>query len=144
MAQQDSLGFLMADVSRLMRRLFQERLESSSLTLAQARALIYISRSEGIRQVDLAEMLEVRPITLGRLVDQLASSRLVERRSDPADRRVYRLFLLPAADEQLTAIRNVVAIIQEQALGQLDSDQASAVLFALSTMRENLCGVRKV
>lgn len=144
MAHQDSLGFLMADVSRLMRRMFQERLESSSLTLAQARALIYISRSEGIRQVDLAEMLEVRPITLGRLVDQLATGSLVERRPDPADRRVYRLFLLPAANEQLTAIRNAGAIIQEQALKQLDSDQSSAVLSALSIMRENLCGVKKV
>ena len=94
---QDNLGFLLADVSRLMRRAFQQRLEGSSLTLAQARALIYVSRNEGVRQVDLADLLEVQPITLARLIDQLAGDGLVERRSDPADRRAYHIFLTPAA-----------------------------------------------
>ena len=57
--RQDSIGFLMADVSRLMRQSFQKRMEGSSLTMAQARALFYVSRHEGVRQVDLAELLEV-------------------------------------------------------------------------------------
>ena len=79
--QRDSLGFLLADVFRLLRQNFQRRLEGSSLTLAQARALVYLSRHEGVRQVDLAEMLEVQPITLARLIDQLADAGLVERLS---------------------------------------------------------------
>jgi DNA-binding MarR family transcriptional regulator len=136
--RQDGLGFLLADVSRLMRRAFQKRLEGSSLTLAQARALVYISRREGLRQVDLAEMLEVQPITLARLIDQLAKARLVKRRSDPADRRAYRMFLTPAAASHLTAIRQVGAAIQADALCDLDQKQAAIVFFALRKMRENL------
>src|SRR5450631_3665986 len=107
--RQESLGFLLADVSRLMRRAFERRLDGSSLTLAQARALIYVSRHEGVRQVDFAELLEVQPITLGRLIDQLAETGLVERRPDSADRRAYQIFLTPAAASHLAAIETVAA-----------------------------------
>ena len=65
------LNFLLADVSRLMRRAFEQRLTDSPLTFAQVRVLIYATRNEGLRQIELAEMLEVQPITLARLVDQL-------------------------------------------------------------------------
>jgi len=81
--QPDSLGFLIGDVQRLMRRQFQQQLEGSCLTLAQARALVHIARSEGIRQVELADGLDIQPITLARQLDQLAENGLVERRSDP-------------------------------------------------------------
>ena len=135
---QDNLGFLLADVSRLMRRAFQQRLEGSSLTLAQARALIYVSRNEGVRQVDLADLLEVQPITLARLIDQLAGDGLVERRSDPADRRAYHIFLTPAAAPQLAAIEQVATATRADALRNLDEAQATAVFHALRTMRDNL------
>ncbi len=89
--QPDTLGFLIGDVQRLMRRQFQQQLEGSCLTLAQARALVHIARSEGIRQVDLAERLDIQPITLARQLDQMAENGLVERRSDPHDRPAYQL-----------------------------------------------------
>lgn len=135
---QDSLGFLLADVSRLMRRAFQQRLEGSTLTLAQARALVYVSRHEGVRQVDLAEMLEVQPITLARLIDQLADARLVERCCDPVDRRAYQIFLTPAAVPHLAAIKQVATAIQADVLHDLDDRQAAIVFFALHKMRDNL------
>ncbi len=134
----DSLGFLVADVSRAMRRAFERRLEGSSLTLAQARALVYVARNEGIRQVDLAELLEVRPMTLARLVDQLANARLVERRDDAADRRAYRIHLTPHAKPHLAAIDQVVATIRREATRGLDRDALATVLAALRTMRDNL------
>lgn len=134
----DSLDFLLADVSHLMRRAFEQRLEGSSLTLAQARALDYVSRNEGVHQVDLADMLEIRPITLARLVDQLADAALVERRSDPNDRRAYQLFLTPAAAPHLTAIEQVAAAIRIDALRDLNERQSTIVFFALRKMRENL------
>lgn len=136
--QQHSLGFLLADVSRLMRRAFEQRLEGSSLTLAQARALIYVSRNEGIRQVELADMLEIQPISLARLIDQLAEARLVERRADPADRRAYQLFLKPAAAAHLAAIEQVAAAIRADALAGIDKQQAKILLLTLDTMRTNL------
>ena len=136
--RQDSLGFLISDVARLMRRAFGQRLQGSSLTLAQARALIFVARHEGVRQVTLAEFLEVQPITLARLIDQLADAGLVERRADPADRRAYQVFLTPAATPHLAAIQEVGAAIRTDALRGLDKRQSALVLSALRTMRENL------
>lgn len=137
-SQQDSLGFLLAQASRLYRRAFQQRLEGSSLTLAQARALVHVARHEGVRQVDLADLLELQPMTLARLIDQLAAAGLVERRADPADRRAYRLFLLPAATAQLDAIRQVSAALQAQAMQELDEQQTAAIFDALNKIRESL------
>ena len=134
----DRLGFLVADVSRAMRRAFERRLEGSSLTLAQARALVYVSRNEGIRQVDLAELLEVRPITLARLVDQLADAGLVERRDDAADRRAYRIHLTPRATPHLAAIDQVVTAIRRDATRGLDRATLATALAALHAMRDNL------
>jgi DNA-binding MarR family transcriptional regulator len=136
--RQDSLGFLLADVSRLLRRTFEQRLQGSTLTLAQARALVYLARQEGCRQVELAELLEVQPITLARLIDQLAEAGLVERRVDPADRRAYRLFLTPAAAPQLAAIRQGAATVRAEALAGLDDSQVATLLVALNAMRDNL------
>lgn len=136
--RQESLGFLLADVSRLMRRAFKQRMTGSSLTLAQSRALVYVSRHEGVRQIDLADLLEVQPITLARLIDQLAGAGLVDRRPDPVDRRAYHIHLTPAAAPHLAAIRRVAAAIRADALRDLDGRQADAVFSALRKMRENL------
>lgn len=134
----ESLGFLIADVSRLMRRAFAGRLQGSALTLAQARALVYLSRHQGIRQVELAALLELQPMTLARLIDQLERAGLVERRADPADRRAYRLHLMPAAAPRLAAIRRVARATRAEALRNLAPRQAQAALRALQAMRDNL------
>lgn len=137
--QENSLGFLLKDVSRLMRRAFQQQLEGSScLTLAQARVLVHVARHEGIRQVDLAELLEIQPITLARQLDQLAQEGLVERRPAPNDRRAYLIYLTEAATPHLEAIQHVGSIVQTMALRGLDTQQAELVLMALSKIRENL------
>ncbi len=135
---QDSLGFVVADLSRSMRKAFEQRLSESALTLAQARALIYIARNEGIRQVDLAELLEVQPITLVRLIDLLANAGLIERRADPTDRRAYQLYLKDAAAAHLHDVERVVASIRVDCMRGLDAQQSAAVLAALRTMRDNL------
>jgi len=136
--QQDSLGFLLADVSRLLRRAFREQLEGSPLTHAQARALVYVARNEGVRQIELADLLDVQPITLARLIDQLAEAGLVERRPDPADRRAYQIFLQDAAAPHLAAIEQVVLRVRAEAMRGLDAQQAALVMSALRTMRANL------
>lgn len=138
MTGQETLGFLLADVSRLMRRAFQQRLEGSELTLAQARVLVNISRHQGIRQVDLAELLEIQPITLARLIDQLAGAALVERRSDPHDRRAYQLFLTAAASPHLDAIARVGEAIRLDALKGLDDKEYQQFLRVLRRLRDNL------
>jgi DNA-binding MarR family transcriptional regulator len=134
----DSLGFLVADIARLMRRAFARRLKGSSLTLAQARALVYVSRNEGLRQVELAAQLEVQPITLARLIDQLEKDGLVERRADPADRRAYRLHLKPAAAPHLAAIGQVAKTIRSQALRDMEEREAAAMHAGLQKIHQNL------
>lgn len=136
--RKESLGYLLTDVSRHMRRVFRARLRGSSLTQAQGRALVYVARHEGIRQVGLAELLEVRPITLARLLDQLAEAGLIERRPDPADRRAYQVFLTPAAAPHLAAIERVSVAIHAEAMRDLDEEQVAAAMAALRKMRDNL------
>ena len=136
--QRDSLGFLVSDVARLMRRAFERQIEGSSLTLAQARALVYVSRNEGIRQVDLADLLEVQPMTLARLVDQLEAEGLIERRNDPVDRRAFRVFLKAAASLHLDAIDRAVVAVRKTTTRELDRDRVAAVVDALKRMRDNL------
>ena len=138
--KQDSLGFLVADLARLMRRAFEQRLQGCTLTLAQARTLIHVARQEGVRQIDLADAMELQPITLARLIDQLAEAGLVERRADPADRRAYRVYLLPAAQNELATIEREAAAIRARALQGLDATQADATLAALRIMQRNLSG----
>lgn len=139
-ARQETLGFLVAGVARQMRRAFHQRLTDPlvELTLAQARALVYVSRHEGVRQVELAALLEVQPITLARLLDHLAQSGLVERRADPADRRAYRIFLAAGARSQLTAIDHIGSAVQAEALRGLREEEVAVLFRALRAMRDNL------
>ena len=123
----DSIGFLISDVSRLMRRRFDERARALGATRTQWKALAHINRNEGVNQGGLAELLEVEPITLCRMVDRLEEAGLVERRRDPADRRAWRLFLTDKSRPVLDRMRTVadeltaesLAGVSEEALGQL-------------------------
>ncbi|NWL76692.1 MarR family transcriptional regulator [Pseudomonas taiwanensis] len=135
---EESIGFLLTDASRLMRRSFEQRITGSSLTLAQARALAHVARNEGCRQVELADQLEVKPITLARLLDQLEQAELVERRPDPDDRRAYRLYLRPQADQALDDIRTAGAAMLAVALQGFSEAEADALASALRKMRSNL------
>ncbi|WP_339065805.1 MarR family winged helix-turn-helix transcriptional regulator [Teredinibacter turnerae] len=133
-----SFGFLLADISRLLRNQFQARLTGSELTHAQARALIHISRNPGVRQVELAELLNIQPITLARQLDQLVASNLVERRAHPTDRRAYCLYTLPDAKQHLVLISAVAMEIKAMATAGLSQDEIDQVLVALNKIRSNL------
>ena len=132
------IGFLITDVSRRLRRTFQKRMVGHSLTLAQARALVYVSRHQGIRQVDLAEMLEVQPITLARLIDQLEQRALVERRSDPTDRRAYQLHPTAKAEPHIKEIFSVIDGIRADVLGEFDDKELQMAFVTLTKIRDKL------
>ena len=126
------LGFLVSDIARLLRRNMDRRLQALGLTQAQWRAIARLSRSEGMTQVDLAESLEIQPITVTRLVDRMEKAGWVERHTHPLDRRAVRLFLAPrsqpilaemharAAETLGEATRGVTASAQKQLLDTLD------------------------
>ncbi|MBN8807347.1 MAG: winged helix-turn-helix transcriptional regulator [Sphingomonas sp.] len=134
----DSLGFLISDISRLMRRRFDERARQVGATRAQWRTLTTLSRHEGVNQGALAELLEVEPITLCRMIDRLEESGLVERRRDPADRRAWQLFLTDKAGPILADLRSMADDLFEQMLDGLPQARRDALADALDTIRGNL------
>lgn len=134
----DSLGFLISDVSRLMRRRFDERARLIGVTRAQWRTLTMLSRHEGINQGGLADLLEVEPITLCRMIDRLEEAGLVERRRDPADRRAWLIFLTPKAHPLLKQIRDLANGMIENALHGLDDARRAELTDALGVIRTNL------
>ena len=90
-----NLGFLLHDVARLMRKRFEQKARGLGLTRSQYSVLAHLARNEGIQQGGLAEILEVEPITLTRILDRLEEAELVERRAHPKDRRIRLLHLTP-------------------------------------------------
>src|SRR5882724_12672013 len=97
-----TLGFLLHDVARLLKKRFEQNSRRSGLTRSQWQVLTYLAQNEGINQARLAELIEVEPITLCRIVDKLQSFGLIERHPHPSDRRVWVLRLTPAARPKLT------------------------------------------
>src|SRR6185312_17217254 len=89
--------FLISDVARLLRTYADHKARRFGQTRAQWAVLLKLERHEGLKQSDLAEFLDIQPITLTRLVDRLCDNGLIERRPDPNDRRAKRLYLTPAA-----------------------------------------------
>jgi DNA-binding MarR family transcriptional regulator len=134
----DSLGFLISDVSRLMRKRFDDRARLIGVTRAQWRTLFMVSRNEGANQGVLADILEVEPITLCRMIDRLEDSGLLERRRDPADRRAWQIFITDKAHPLIDQLLTIGEGMIEEALNGM-SDVARAELFgALELMQSNL------
>lgn len=134
----NSLAFLISDVSRLMRKRFDERARSFGATRAQWKTLAIVSRHQGINQGGLAELLEVEPITLSRMLDRLEQSGLVERRRDPTDRRAWRIYLTDAAQPVIDQAHGCGAELMEAALLGVDARESAAVTTALQKIRDNL------
>ena len=136
----DTIGFLLNDAARLMRKDFERRTRSLGLTRAQWQALFHLARNEGCNQATLADLLEVEPITLARLVDRLEAGGLVERRPDPGDRRARLLFLGERAHPLLEQLRTLGAETREIALAGIDEDERTLLMTLLTKMRANLSG----
>lgn len=135
---EENLGALMADASRLMRRAFDARARSIGVTRPQWQVLSVLRRHEGINQGGLAEILEVEPITVCRMVDRLQEAALVERRADPADRRSWRLHLTSKAQDLLETLRPLADEMIAQALEGISEDDRAALRGALDRIRQNL------
>jgi MarR family transcriptional regulator for hemolysin len=90
-------AFVINDVARLLRTCADHKAGEFGMSRAQWAVMVRLERHQGLKQSELAEMLEIQPITLTRLVDRLCDNGLIERRPDPDDRRAKRLFLTPAA-----------------------------------------------
>jgi DNA-binding MarR family transcriptional regulator len=141
--EEESLGFLLSDNLRLTRRIAGRYFEQYNLTLAQARALLGVFRWQGIRQVDLADFMEIQPISLARLLDQLAERGWVERRPDPTDRRAFQLYLTPEAAPIVKLIKDASCEFQSHALAGFTPELREALFLGLNKLRENLTALSK-
>jgi DNA-binding MarR family transcriptional regulator len=139
----DDLLLLLSDIARLVRVEADRRARVHGLTRAQWVILKSVSRAPGLSQRELAELLDVEPMTVGRLVDRLEAHGLVERRADGADRRIWRLHLLAAANPVLEALDVQRAEIADQLCTGLTPLQIEALKQVLSTLRGNLCSSRR-
>jgi DNA-binding MarR family transcriptional regulator len=133
-----SLGFLLHDVSRLLRRRFDRRARAIGLTRAQWSVLAHLSRNEGINQSALAEILEIEPITLVYQLDRLETAGWVERRLDPGDRRVRLLHLTDGGRAILAKMQEMGLETRAEALAGLSAHEHEALLDTLLRIKTNL------
>lgn len=135
---EENIGTTLAHVSRLMRRRFDARSRGLGLTRPQWQTLSILRRNEGIKQGGLAEILEVEPISAGRMIDRLQDAGLVERRSDPTDRRAWRLHLTEKGEKLSDELRPYAFETLEEALTGIDAGERAKLLATLERIRSNL------
>jgi MarR family transcriptional regulator for hemolysin len=132
--QNREFAFTLNDVARLLRTYADHRAAEFGVTRAQWAVMARLDRQEGLKQSELAEMLDLQPITLTRLLD----SGLIERRPDPHDRRAKRLFLTPAARPLLERLGGLGEELMSTALAGIDRATVKLMLANLSLAKENL------
>lgn len=133
-----SFGFLVTDVTRLLRTVFDRRAARFGLTRAQWRALKRLHREQGITQNELAEFLEMEPIAVGRVLDRLQKAGFVERRADPADRRCWRLHLTDKAHGVVDDMEQISAELIKQAQRGIAAAEIKVALDVFGRMKQNL------
>ncbi len=138
-----NLGFLVHEVARLMRRRFDRRVQSLGLTQAQWRTLVHLSRCQGMNQAALAEILEIRPITLTRLLDKLQQAGWIERRLDPTDRRVFRLYITEQAQPMLAELETAAAETRAEATQGLSNAMRKELIDLLCAVKGNLLAAER-
>ncbi len=133
-----SFGFLVNDVARLFGRRFDHNGRRLGLTRAQCRTLGYLARNEGINQAGMADLLEIRPMTLVRQIDRMEETGWIERRPDPSDRRARRLFLTAKARPILGRIWNVANETRDEALVDLSPGEGDTLIDLLNRVHATL------
>ncbi len=131
-------GFLIHDVARLARWNFDRQSQGMGLTRAQWSVLAHLNRSNGTQQNVLAQLMDIKPVTLGRHIDRLEDKGWVERRDDPSDRRVKRVFLTGKAAPILDAMEEVAQEVRRQAMQGINREEENRLIAILTRMRDNL------
>ena len=132
------VGFLLHDVSRLMRAWFDERAQAEGLTRAQWRVLVHLAPRQGINQRSLAEILELDNVTLSRHVDRLEQAGWLERRPDPADRRAWLLYVSEASFPVLDKMERLAVETHAAALAGISEVEQAQLVATLERIKANL------
>ena len=132
------IGFELYSAARLLRRNFDRRARAHGLTRARWQVLWHLARNEGCKQAELAETLDLAPISLGRQIDNLQQEGLVERRPDPNDRRCFRLHLTERAGPVLEQLQQLAQQTRREALAGFSGAELEIFLGLLERTRDNL------
>ena len=130
--------FTLGELQRLVRAFADKQAARYGITRAQWAVLAKVERTEGLKQSELAELMEMQPITLTRLIDKLCDNGWIERRGDDTDRRVNRLYLRKAAKPLLAKLTGLKAELTETALEGISPSEANRLLAQLETIKENV------
>jgi len=136
--QNREILFVISDVGRLLRTYADYKARQFGMTRAQWAVLARLEAHEGLKQSELAEMLDIQPITLTRLVDRMCENGLIERRPDPDDRRAKRLYLTPAARPLMERLFVLGRTLMNEVLKNVDRGEIERMVGHLDIMRENL------
>ena len=133
----DRLGFLIHDSARLLASASREGAEAG-LSAAQWRLMVRLVKEEGVAQARLAELLEIEPISVSRLLDRMEEGGWIERRQDLNDRRVRMIFPTDKSRDAFASIKSVAGEVYETALAGLDQDERRILVKALNAIVTNL------
>ncbi|CDX44674.1 Transcriptional regulator, MarR family [Mesorhizobium sp. ORS 3359] len=134
----DRLGFLIHDVQRLMRKRFEARARGLGLSSAQWRLMVRVAKEEGITQARLAELLEIEPISVSRLVDRMEEGGWIERRQDATDRRVRMIFPTEKASAAYADVKSLAGEVYEESLTGISPEERRILIRVLDTIVQNL------
>jgi MarR family transcriptional regulator for hemolysin len=133
----ETLPFEIAETAHALRKAFDRRAVGMGVTRAQWKVLFRLQRQPGMRQIELADMLDIEPITLSRIVDRLEEAELVERVADPTDRRAWRLHVTARAQPLIAKLRCVADEMISEAFAGIDPEHIAITRAVLGRVREN-------
>lgn len=133
-----SLGFLLHDAARLLRKRFEDRASGYGLSSAQWRLLVRLVREEGVPQARLAEFLEIEPISVSRLLDRMEQNGWVVRRQDRSDRRVRMIYPTEKSRQAFAHVKSLAGEVYEYALRGMPEANRKALMEGLAMLVENL------
>jgi MarR family transcriptional regulator, transcriptional regulator for hemolysin len=134
----DRLGFLVHDVARALRKRFEERARAVGVSSAHWRLLVRVVKEEGTTQARLAELLEIEPISVSRLLDRMEESGWIERRQHANDRRVRTIYPTVKALEAYGTVKSVAGEVYEEALKGVSGGDRATLIRALDAITINL------
>lgn len=134
----DRLGFLIHDGARLIRRRFEARAAGYGLSAAQWRALFRLMKEEGLAQARLAELLEIEPISVSRLLDRMEEGGWIERRADASDRRVRSVHPTDRARAVYGEVKAIALEVYGEALAGVDEQTRRGLIAGLEAVAANL------
>ena len=137
----ETLPFEIAETAHALRKAFDRKAVGLGVTRAQWKVLFRLERQPGLRQIEIADMLDIEPITLSRIIDRLEEAELVERVADPADRRAWRLHVTARAEPLIAKLRAIADEMIAEAFAGIDPQDIQITRQVLAKARENASGL---